>query len=55
MNIALKMPFFILSNVEINFYDLKLSWMLYITTEIFSTTKSVELIRKKEFAVIALD
>lgn len=55
MDITLGMSFLTLSNVEINFYDWKLSWRSYITTEVLFTTRQIELIRKKKFVTAALD
>ena len=42
-------------NVDNDFQDRNLQWMSYTTGDIFPTTKQVELIGKKEFAVAVLD
>lgn len=55
MNIALKMLFLNLSNVEVNFVNWNLRWRLYITAEAFSTIRWVELIGKKDFIATTLD
>lgn len=49
------MPFLILSNVKINFLEWELNWRLYITGEALLTTKQVELVRRKGFAVTIFD
>ena len=51
----LKMLFLIMSNVEIDFTAWDLQWGFYITRDVFLTTRQVELIRKKKFAVVALN
>ena len=55
MDIVLRMPFFILNNVEINFIDLQIHLKLYIVTKVHPTTRGVEWIEKKKFVAIALD
>lgn len=55
MNVALNMPFLTLSNIEINFIDRELKWSLYIITKALPTTKRMELIGKKVFAIAAFD
>lgn len=47
--------FFIISNLEVNFINEKLKWRLYTIAKIFFTTKQMKRIRKKEFAIVALD
>ena len=49
MNIALGMPFFTLSNIEIEFVDFYIYWKLYTFTKVLLTIKRVKLVRKKEF------
>lgn len=55
IDIALKMFFFTLKNVVVNFVNQNLCWKLYIITKIFLTIKQVALIGKKEFVVVASD
>ncbi len=54
-DILLEMPFLTMSNVNVNFQARDLQWRSYITRDILSTTRQVELIGKKEFAATALD
>ncbi len=54
-DIVLGMPFLTISNADIDFQAQDLQWRSYITRNVLSTTRQVELIKKKEFAVIALD
>ncbi len=44
-----------MSNANVDFQARDLQWSSYTTGDILPTTKQVELIRKKEFAAIALD
>ncbi len=53
-NIVFKMPFLTISNVDVDFQARDLQWRCYTTGDVLSTTKQVELIGKKEFAVAAL-
>lgn len=55
MDIAFGMLFLILSNVKINFTNRKLRWKLYTTAKVLPTTQQIQLFRKKEFAIAALD
>lgn len=55
MDIVLGMLFLTLSNAKINFLEWELNWNLYTTIEALLTIKQVELVRKKQFANIALD
>lgn len=55
MNVILGILFLILSNVEVNFLELEISWRIYIYTKVILTIKPVELIGKKKFAIFALD
>ena len=55
MGIILSMPFLMLSNANVQFVDIKLSWGFYITTKALPTTKQIELINKKKFAKTILD
>ena len=48
------MLFLTLSNVNINFLGRKLLWRTYIIKKALPTTKSVELVEKKEFAAVIL-
>lgn len=55
INLILKMLFLRLNDVQVYFLILELFQKAYITTtRAIKTTKSIELIEKKEFAVIAL-
>ena len=53
--VVLGIPFFTLSNVDIQFVEKELTWRFYTTAEALPTTKRVELIDKKEFVKVALD
>ncbi len=46
-NIILRKPFLIMSNADIDFQTQDLQWRSYITRDILSTIKRVELIEKK--------
>ncbi len=54
-NGVLGMPFPIISNAGVDFQARDLQWRSYTTGNILLTTRQVELIRKKEFVVAALD
>ncbi len=54
-DIVLGMPFLTMSNADVNFQAWDLQWRSYTTGEVLPTTRRVELIGKKEFAVAALD
>ncbi len=47
--------FLTISNADIDFQAQDLQWRFYITGDIFSTAKKIELIWKKEFAITVLD
>ena len=49
------MPFFILSGANVDFLSQELRWKTYTTKKALLTTKSIELIDKKEFIAAALD
>ena len=49
------MLFFSLSGVDVDFLDLKLQWRTYTTEKALPTTRRIELVGKKEFAIAALD
>ena len=53
--VILGMPFFTLSNADVQFVEKELTWRTYTTAKALPTTKRVELINKKEFAKVALD
>lgn len=53
IDITFGILFFILSNVQIDFYNRELRWRLYISVETLQTTQRVELSRKKEFVATA--
>lgn len=55
MNIALSIPFFTLSNAEINFVSQELSWKLFTIAKALLITKQIELIEKKMFLAISLN
>ena len=55
LEVVLRMLFLTLSDADIDFPDQKLRWRTYTTEKAFPTTRYVELVRKKEFAVAALD
>ncbi len=54
-DIVLGMSFLTMSNADIDFQARDLQWRFYTTRKVLSTTRQVELIRKKEFAAAALD
>ncbi len=54
-DIVLGILFLTMSNVDIDFQAQNLQWRSYTTGEVFPTTRRIELIRKKEFVVVALD
>ncbi len=54
-DIMLGMPLLTMSNVDVNFQAWNLQWRSYTTREVLATTRQVELIRKKKFAVAVLD
>ncbi len=53
--IVLGIFFLTMSNADVDFQAQNLQWRSYTTGDIFSTTRRVELIGKKEFTVAALD
>lgn len=55
INIALCIPFFILSNVEIYNVDFYIYWKIYTVAKVFPTIRQVKLIRKREFVTATLD
>lgn len=55
MDIAFKMLFFTLSNVEVKFNNWNLKWKLFTAIKAPFITWRVELLRKKEFAVATFD
>ena len=54
-DVVLRMPFLILSDVDIDFLKRELWWRSYTIEKVFSNTKRVKLVGKKEFIVAALD
>ena len=54
-DMVLRMPFFTLNNVDIDFPKKKLWWRSYTIKKTLPTTKRVKLVGKKEFAAAALD
>ena len=56
MEMVLGIPFFYLSNIDIEFVELeKLIWKTYIAVEALPTTSWVKLLNKREFAKTPLD
>lgn len=55
MNIILRILFFTITNMKINFLELKIPERTYVLTETISITNQVKLVAKKEFAAKALD
>ena len=53
--IVLRMLFFTPSGADVDFLGWELWWKTYTTKKAFSTTRRVELMRKKEFTAAALD
>ena len=49
------MPFFIISNVDVQFAEKQLTWKTYTIKEALPTTHQVEIIDWKEFAKAVLD
>ncbi len=54
-DIVLEMSFLTMSNINIDFQAQDSQWRFYITRNIIPTTKIVELIGKKEFAIATLE
>ena len=55
IEVVLEMPFFTLSNADIQFFEKKLTWKSYIIAKALPTTKQIELIDKKKFVKAAVD
>ena len=55
MEVVLGMIFLTLNNADIQFAEKELIWRSHTTVEALPTTKQVELINKKKFAITALD
>ena len=53
--VVLGMPFLTLSGADVDFSGRELRWRTYTTEEVLPTTKRINLVGKKEFAVSALD
>ena len=53
--VVLEMPFLTWSGANVDFLDWELWWRTYTTKEVFSTTRRVELVGKKEFAAAVLN
>ena len=49
LEIVFRMPFFILSNADVDFLDRELRWKIYRTEKALPITRRVELVGKKEF------
>ncbi len=54
-DIVLGMSFLTMNNIDVNFQARDLQWRSYTTGDILPTTRRVELIKKKKFAIVALD
>ncbi len=54
-DIVLGMPFLTMSNADVDCQAQDLQWRSYTTGEVLPTTRRVELMGKKEFAIAALD
>ena len=55
IDIALKMSFLTLSNVEIDFVGCYIYRKTYTIAKVLLTTRQVKLIRKKEFVAVVLE
>ena len=55
LDMVIGMPFFTLSGADVNFPKKELWWRSYTIKEALSTTKQVELVRKKKFTAAALN
>ena len=55
LEVVLGMPFLNLSKADIRFAERKLVWRTYMAIEALPTTRRVEIIEKREFAVVALN
>ena len=53
--IVLGMPFLTVSGADVDFSGRELRWRIYITENVFPTTRHIELVDKKEFAAAELD
>ena len=53
--IVFEMLFLTMSNAIVNFQDQNLQWRSYTTKNVLPTTRQIELIEKKKFAIAALD
>ncbi len=54
-DVVLEIFFLIMNNTDVDFQVWDLQWRFYTTRNIFPTSRQVELIEKKEFAVAVLD
>ena len=55
LEVVFKMFFLTLSGTDINFLGWKLRWRAYTTKEALLTTRCIELVGKKKFAITVLD
>ena len=55
LEVVLGIFFLTLSGADVNFLGWELRWRTYTTEEVLPTTRRIELVGKKEFAVAALD
>lgn len=55
IDVTLKIFFFTLSNIKINFNNQELSWRIYTIIEAILTIEKIELVKKKEFAIAVLN
>ena len=49
------MPFFILTNIEIDSMDCHIYWKIYVIVRILLITRQIQLIENKKFVAVALD
>ena len=55
LEVVLRIPFLTLSGIDVDFLGRELWWRTYTTADTLLTTRCVELVGKKEFAVAVLD
>ena len=53
--VILGMLFLKISNADVSFGEITLTWKTYTTNEVLLTTKWVQIIDKKDFVIAALD
>lgn len=55
MEVVLGMLLLTFSNINVGFFDRKLTWRTYSATKALSNTKKIQIINQKEFAKVVLD